>query len=137
MPNYLCLQRPLPSDGAPGGKPTPAEMQEMYAKFNAWRTKFHDKLVDAGGKLGKGRVATAGPAPDGPLVEELVGGYMILSAADLDEAVEIARECPGLVRPGSGVQVVEADEPAERRTRLGSLANPGVACRTTVGAPAG
>ena len=88
-------------------------MQAMYAKFNEWREKFQASLVDPGGKLGAGRVALPEPAPDGPLVEvkELVGGYMIVSAASLDEAIQIAREFPGLVRPGSGVEVIEIHSP--------------------------
>jgi hypothetical protein len=36
---------------------------------------------------------------------------MIVSAANLDEAVEVARACPGLVRPGSGVEVIEIHAP--------------------------
>lgn len=32
---------------------------------------------------------------------------MIVSAASMAEAIEVARECPGLVRPGSGVEVIE------------------------------
>ena len=50
---------------------------------------------------------------DGPFIEikELVGGYMILSAEGLDDAVGIARLCPGLVRPGSGVEVIEIRTP--------------------------
>jgi hypothetical protein len=53
------------------------------------------------------------PPPDGPFVElkELVGGYMIVTAASLDEAIAVARECPGLVRPGSGVEVIEIHGP--------------------------
>jgi hypothetical protein len=88
-------------------------MQEMYAKFNDWREKFKDNLVDLGGKLGAGKVATVQPAPDGPFVEvkELVGGYMIVSAESLDQAIEVARGCPGLVRPGSGVEVIEIHGP--------------------------
>lgn len=71
------------------------------------------QLVDLGGKLGAGRLATAEPVPDGPLVEvkELVGGYMIVSAASLEEALQVARECPGLVRAGSGVEVIEIHSP--------------------------
>jgi hypothetical protein len=88
-------------------------MQAMYAKFNEWREKFQKSLPDLGGRLGVGKLVTAQPAPDGPLVEvkELVGGYMIVSAATLDEAIAVARECPGLVRPGSGVEVIEIHEP--------------------------
>jgi hypothetical protein len=84
-------------------------MQGMYAKFNDWREKFQKNLVDLGGKLGGGRLVTTQPASDGPFVEvkELVGGYMIVSAASLEEATTIAEQCPGLVRPGSGVEVIE------------------------------
>lgn len=113
MPKYLCLQRSLPpGEGAPT-KPSPAEMQAMYEKFNAWRERFQERIVDLGGKLGAGRLGLPDPAPDGPLVEvkEIVGGYMILSADSLDAAIEIARACPGLVRPGSGVEVIEIHAP--------------------------
>ncbi len=111
MPKYLCLQRSLP--GGDGARPSPAEMQAMYGKFNAWREKFQQNLIDLGGRLGKGKLVTAKPAPDGPLVEvkELVGGYMVVEASNLDEAAEIARLCPGLVQPGSGVEVVEIRGP--------------------------
>ncbi len=107
MSKYLCLQRNLP--GEDGVKPSPAQMQEMYAKFGAWQEKFKENLVDMGGKLGEGRVVGAGLAADGPFIEvkELVGGYMIVSADNLDQAIEVASTCPGLVSPGSGVEVVE------------------------------
>lgn len=113
MPKYLCLQRSLPGAVATTEKPSPAQMQAMYAKFNEWREKFQENLVDLGGKLGAGKIAVPNPAPDGPLVEvkEIVGGYMIVSAQNLDEAILIARECPGLVRPGSGVEVIEIHAP--------------------------
>jgi hypothetical protein len=111
MSKYLCLQRSLPSADAP--KPSPAAMQEMYAKFGAWQERFKDNLTDMGGKLGDGRLVTAEVASDGPFVEvkELVGGYMIVSAETLDEAIEVAKQCPGLVRPGSGVEVIEIHGP--------------------------
>ena len=113
MPKFLCLQRSLSNAEGPSERPSPAQMQAMYAKFDEWRQTFRDNIVDLGGRLGAGRVAVADPAPDGPLVEvkELVGGYMILSASDLEEAVRIARQCPGLVRPGSGVEVIEIHAP--------------------------
>jgi hypothetical protein len=84
-------------------------MQAMYGKFNEWRERFQKNLVDLGGRLGAGRVALPDPAPDGPFVEvkELVGGYMIVSAGSLEEAIQVARACPGLMRPGSGVEVIE------------------------------
>ena len=113
MPKYLCLQRSLPGGDSDADKPSPAQMQAMYAKFNEWREKFQASLVDVGGRLGAGQLVTTQPPPDGPFVElkELVGGYMIVSAASLEEAIQVARECPGLVRPGSGVEVIEIHTP--------------------------
>ena len=109
MPQYLCLKRYLPGAEPQGEKPSPAQMQGMYEKFNAWREKFQKNLTDMGGRLGAGRLVTPQPAPDGPLVEvkELVGGYMIVSASSIEEAIEVASRCPGLLRPGSGVVVIE------------------------------
>ncbi|MEZ4364889.1 MAG: YciI family protein [Kofleriaceae bacterium] len=116
MPTYLCLQRNLPDAARPATPPSPmspSEMQALYAQFAAWQARFATELVDLGGKLGRGRVVTGEPVPDGPLVEvkELVGGYMIVSAADLDAAVAIARACPGLVGATSTVEVIEIHRP--------------------------
>jgi hypothetical protein len=111
VPKYLCMQRNL--GAGDGTKPSPSQMQEMYAKFGAWQEKFKDNLVDLGGRLGGGRLVAPESTPGGPFVEvkELVGGYMIVSAKSLDEAIEVARECPGLMRPGSGVEVIEIRSP--------------------------
>lgn len=110
MPKYLCLQRRV--EGGMTERPSPAKMQEMYSEFVAWQESFKAQLVDMGGRLGQGRVALD-HAPDGPFIEikELVGGYMIVSAESLDEAVHVARRCPGLVGPGSGVEVIEIRAP--------------------------
>lgn len=107
MPKYLCIQRSKPGKGE---KPSPAQMEEMYARFNAWREKFEDNIVDMGGKLaGKGKIVSAEGATDGPFIEgkEVIGGYMIVSANSMEEAVEIARESPGVGMPGSSVEVRE------------------------------
>lgn len=117
MPKYLCLQRAVPgsenASAKPPARPSPAEMQAMYAKFNEWREQFQASIVDLGGRLGEGRLELPTPPSDGPFIEvkELVGGYMIVSAHGLDEAIAIARECPGLVSPGSGVEVIEIRTP--------------------------
>ena len=109
MPNYLCMQRSLSSGSGEGEEPSPSQMQEMYAKFGAWQEKFSANLVDMGGRLGAGKLVTDESQTDGPFVEvkELVGGYMIVSAENLEEASEVAKQCPGLVGPGSGVEVIE------------------------------
>ena len=111
MPKYLCIQRSQP--GGKREKPSPAQMQEMYAVFNAWKDKFRENIVDIGGRLGGGKVVTSEGAIDGPFVEakEIVGGFMIISAASLEEAMQVARECPGVLMPGSSVEVREIHTP--------------------------
>jgi hypothetical protein len=72
-------------------------MEEMYAKFNTWKEKFQKNIVDMGGKLARtGKIVTSEGATDGPFVEakELIGGFMIVSAASMEEAIEIARQSP-------------------------------------------
>lgn len=113
MPKYLCLQRSFLGGGNTQESPSPAQMQEMHAKFCSWQEKFKENLVDLGGRLGDGKLVAPDATSDGPFVEvkELVGGYMIVSAENLEEAISVARECPGLVRPGSGVEIVEIHGP--------------------------
>jgi hypothetical protein len=84
-------------------------MEQMYAKFNAWKEQFKDNIVDMGGKLGDGKVVSSEGITDGPFVEvkEVIGGYMIVSANSMDEAVEVARLSPGVGMPGSSVEVRE------------------------------
>src|SRR5258708_26460666 len=107
---YLCIQR---SQSGNREKPSPAKMEEMYAKCHAWKEKFQSNIVDMGGKLGGGKVVTSEGATDGPFVEakEVVGGFMIVSAESLEEAMDVARECPGVVMPGASVEVREIQTP--------------------------
>ena len=108
---YLVVLR-----SAPGKRemPSPAQMQEMYAAFNAWKEKFKTNIVDMGGKLKSGgRLVTMAGVTDGPFVElkEVIGGFMIVAAESYDAAIEVARECPGVVGPGSSVEIREIAGP--------------------------
>lgn len=107
--NYLCIQRSPSNPDAKREAPSPAQMEEMYAKFNAWKDKFQDNIVDMGGKLGSGGVVRADGVTDGPFVEskEVAGGFMIVSAQSLEEALQVAQESPGLWTPGGSVEVRE------------------------------
>jgi hypothetical protein len=113
MPKYLCLQRAVPGSEAQSHKPSPEQMQALYEGFKAWQAKFQSNLTDLGGRLGAGRLALQNPSHDGPFIEvkDLVGGYMIVSAESLDQAIGIARACPGLVSATSGVEVIEIRGP--------------------------
>lgn len=108
---YLCIQRSQPGNCE---KPSPAQMEEMYAKFNAWKEKFKENITDMGGKLkGGGKIVTSEDATDGPFVEakEVIGGYMIVSANSMEEAMEVARQSPGVAMPGSSIEIREINHP--------------------------
>ncbi len=106
MQRFLFIRR---NSGGPQERPSPAQQQEMYAAFGAWQEKFKANIVDMGGRLKPGgKVVRSAAVTDGPFVEakELVGGFMIVSAASYDEALEVARQMPGWT-PGSSIEIRE------------------------------
>jgi hypothetical protein len=108
---YLFIHRSIPGKREP---PSPAQLQEMYAAFNAWKEKFKDNIVDMGGQLKPGgKIVTASGITDGPFIEvkELVGGFMIVAAESYERALEVARESPGVMMPGSSVEIREIASP--------------------------
>ncbi|MGL1904308.1 MAG: YciI family protein [Fibrobacterales bacterium] len=108
---YLCIQRSQPQSGE---KPSPAQMEQMYAAFNAWKEKFKDNIVDMGGGLkAGGTVVTADSDRDGPFVEskELIGGFMIIQADSIELAKQVCKESPGVMGPGSSVEIREISTP--------------------------
>ncbi|MDB3935724.1 YciI family protein [Granulosicoccus sp.] len=112
MPKYLCIQRsPASSEQSTSSQqPSPAQMEQMMAKFNSWRETFKNEITDMGGPLDRdGRVVKAEGTTDGPFVEvkELIGGYMIVKADNMDAAVKVVEESPGVSMPGSSVEVRE------------------------------
>jgi hypothetical protein len=107
---FLFLMR---SESSNRQHPSPAQMQDMYAAFNAWKEKFKEDILDLGGKLMPGgKLVTTSGATDGPFVEakEIVGGYMFVSADSVERAIEVAREMPMLM-PGSVIEIREVAGP--------------------------
>src|SRR5437667_11858233 len=81
---------------------SPEELQKVTDDWMAWFNRLKDQgKVVAGNPLeregkivsGKNRIVS-----DGPFAESkgAIGGYFLLCVATMDEAVAIARECPGL-----------------------------------------
>ena len=108
---YLFIQRSQPGQRQ---QPSPAQMQEMFAAFNAWKEKFKDNIVDMGGKLKPGgKILTESGVMDGPFVEakEIAGGFMIVSADSYERALEVARESTGLSGPGASIEIREIAGP--------------------------
>jgi hypothetical protein len=109
---YLVLLRNTPGQPAESGKsgPSPEQMQQMFAGYNAWKEKFKEQILDMGDKLNsEGRVVTASGVADGPFVEakEVVGGFMIVSAENFEGAVEVVRACPAVNMPGVSLEIRE------------------------------
>ena len=95
MNEYVFLYR-----GADRGGSLEA-MQQRMQKWLAWMKALAEKghvkeqghPLERSGKLVKGRQKTV---MDGPFAEakDAVGGYTLIQAHDLDEAVELSKGCP-------------------------------------------
>lgn len=106
-PKFLFLHRSEPS-ASPEPRPSPEQMQQMLAKWGAWKDKFKDHIVDWGDKLkSTGKVVSGATVSDGPFVEakEIVGGYMIVTAPSIELAIQIAKEMPAM--PGAKIEIRE------------------------------
>jgi hypothetical protein len=82
---------------------SPEQLQKVVADWMAW----FDGLIKQGkvtsghplmneGKIVSGKKGRS--VADGPFAEskEAIGGYFYLQVANMDEAIEIAKQCPGL-----------------------------------------
>jgi len=96
MSEFLYLYR-----GGANPNTPPKEMQEQMQRWGTWLKELTQKgflknpgqPLDQAGKVVKGNAKTV---IDGPFAEakDLVGGYSIVEAKDLDHAAELARGCP-------------------------------------------
>ena len=104
---YLVVLRSQPGREE---APSPEQMQKMYAAFNQWKAKYKHQILDMGGKLKPdGKVLKMSGVVDGPFVEakEIVAGFMIVGADDYDGAMRVASECPGVITPGTSLEIRE------------------------------
>ena len=87
---------------------SPAEMQERMTHWMNWMGGIaaKDRLVSNGNRLGVKGSKWVGPGKmvhDGPYTEvkEFINGYIIVRGHSVDEAVDMAKDCP-LVPSGVG-----------------------------------
>jgi hypothetical protein len=93
---------------------SPEEMQQISDKWMAWfkglmasgKAVAGNPLEREGKIVGKNRVVSDGPFAES---KETIGGYFLLKVNTMDEALAIAKDCPGLpfgirveVRPVAG-----------------------------------
>ena len=99
---------------------SPEQMQAQMGKWMAWIDKLNKdgKYIAGepllpGGKLitGKKKTVTDGPFTEG---KEVVGGFFLIHAKDIDEAVKICDDYPGYEYGGSIQvrQVMKMEVPA-------------------------
>ncbi len=110
MSNFLFLFR---GGDESYNKLSQEEKQAHMQVWGSWMAGLHEKgqLVDGlplseKGKVveNRGEVITNGPFAEG---SEMVGGYLIVSADDLEHAVEISKGCPIFDYEGSTTEVRE------------------------------
>jgi hypothetical protein len=86
---------------------SPKEIEAIQKKWQEWVSGLtaQNKLADNGGRLAvEGKVLkSGGVVTDGPFVEirERLGGYVVVRAENLDDAVTLAHGCPAIDAGGS------------------------------------
>jgi hypothetical protein len=109
MSDYVFLFRST-FEGQQAAMGTPEAAQKSLQTWLAWmrdlEAKGHLKNpgqpLEPGGKVvRKDKMITDGPYAE---VKDLVLGYMVVSASDLNEASELAEGCP-IVKGGGSVEV--------------------------------
>lgn len=90
---------------------SPEQMQKTMEKWVLWFKELSAKglLKDAGHPLEpSGKVVTGKQKAvhDGPYAEskDVVGGYVVIEARDIDHAVELSKGCP-ILEAGGSVEV--------------------------------
>lgn len=110
MADFIFLYRSSPN--ADWATATPEVRQQNMQQWLVWMRELDGKghmkdngqPLEPGGKVVKNKGALV---TDGPFAEakDLVGGFSIVTAKDLDEASELAKGCPILHAPGGMVEV--------------------------------
>lgn len=81
---------------------SPEQMQQVFDQWMTWFNRLKDEGIalagnplEPAGKIvsGRNRVVSDGPFAES---KETIGGYFLLNVRTLDEAVAIAKDCPGL-----------------------------------------
>ena len=114
MKEYVLVFRTTPMEFTP----TPEQAQQMMTGWMNWMNKIQNenKMANPGTRLGiadskvvkANDVVTNGPYTE---VKEFINGFIIVKTNTLEEAVEIAKECPMVKGGGGSVEVRPAVSP--------------------------
>ena len=85
-----------------GGNAPQEKMEEYMKSWETWMTELTQKGVYKSGiPVSGGKVVTSTDVQDYQSSEGDVNGYSEIEAASIDEAVELAKGCPGLPYGGT------------------------------------
>jgi hypothetical protein len=108
MKEFVLIFRTTPMDFTP----TQEQAQQMMTSWMNWMKNIENsgKLANGGSRLGisnskvvkPGNVVTNGPFTE---IKEFINGFIIVKTNSIDEAVEIAKQCPMVTGGGGNVEV--------------------------------
>jgi hypothetical protein len=110
MSDFVFLFRAT-LEGQRAAMGTPEAAQKSLQTWLAWirdleakgHLKDRGQPLDTGGKVvRKDRMITDGPYAE---AKDLVLGFMVVSARDIDEASELAHACPMVIGGGGSVEI--------------------------------
>jgi hypothetical protein len=107
MKEFILLFRSASNGDA---RPSPEQLQNITKPWQDWMGSIaaQDKLASRGNRLSfegaavlPGNVVTDGPYAE---VKEILGGYIVVKTAGLDDAIELAKGCP-ILSIGGNVEI--------------------------------
>lgn len=105
---YLCVLRS--EEGGCESPSSPSEMEQQFARYQAWQQRFSANILDMGSKLGSvGSVVRQHGVTDGPFIElkEVIGGVMTLTAGNIEEAVNVIQNSPMVENARVSIEIRE------------------------------
>jgi len=96
MEKFIYLFRGRDNDLQPNSPEAQAEMKKWFNWIDALNKSGNYVAGDPLAKNGKTVSGKKKAITDGPFVEakEIVGGYLIVNAKDINDAVELSKDCP-------------------------------------------
>ena len=119
MKEYMMIFR---NEKKEGQVPSAEQMQAMMKQWQNWigniakqgRYAGTNRLLPEGKTIKPNKIISDGPYME---VKEMIGGYLIVKAKSLDEAVEMAQSCPNLTYGGNvevrSVMPIDGDAKSE------------------------
>jgi len=116
MKEFVLIFRPSANGNF---KPTPEQQQQMMTNWMNWMGSIaaQNKMASNGSRLGVSNskvVKANNVVTDGPYseIKEFINGFIVVKVNTVNEAVEIAKECP-IVNFGGSVEVRPAVSPED------------------------